>query len=69
MYLVDISLTRRDGHVSVFTGNIDSNGQSEYQRVGYATDYGVEYDYGSIMHYGRNVSLATGHLQLANAIS
>ena len=48
--------TCSDDWVNVNTNAITDNGQGQYSKVTYTTDYGVEYDYGSVMHYGGNVS-------------
>ena len=47
----------RDGYVTIHTQNIISGYEFAFQKYSksYASDYGVPYDYGSIMHYGQTV--------------
>lgn len=53
------SRSDRDGYVSIIESNIQSNPlqSGQFAIASPAETLGVDYDYGSIMHYGPNVSI------------
>lgn len=44
----------RDNHIRVLEDNLGSY-SGQYRKAYYVEDYGVEYTYGSVMHYGAKV--------------
>ena len=47
---------KRDRYVTINFDNVVENRKSQFDKEMYTMQYGVPYDYLSIMHYGRTVS-------------
>lgn len=49
------SATERDDYVDIIWDKIQANTENNFNKYGadYITNYKVEYDYGSVMHYGK----------------
>lgn len=56
--------TNRDDYVTVVWENIQSGKEENFRKFSATRDYGIGYDYNSLMHYGRTAFSVNGKATL-----